>query len=644
MDARQFLSEFGHIMSAPGGVPRLREMILLLATSGRLVSGIATASPPHILLNEIEFQREVVNESLSSRRARLHYSPNTPVELFINAPLHWARAHLGEVGRIIGGGTPPKEEPAYFTADESGIVWLTPADLYGNKEKYVYSSQRRLTNKGLENSSAQIVPRGTVLFSSRAPIGYVAIAGCDLATNQGFKSVAPYVTEMSEFIHLYLRAIVPFVEKHASGTTFKEVSGRVVSALPIAFPGLDEQKRIVAKVDELLALCDKLEAQQQDRETLSKLTRSTVLNALESGNSADELNKAWHRVQSAFRLLFNEPNSTKSLNNTIARLAIRGKLTTQSGDDQVEVDEFLTVVQKKKAALIKKGLIQRERPAARITDRELPFSLPLGWRWCRLNEVSICRDGQRIPVSKSERELRRGGYPYYGASGVIDSIDDYIFDEPLLLVGEDGANLLNRSTPIAFLATGKYWVNNHAHVLDSANEVALRYLSIFINAIDLKPYVTGTAQPKMNQQKMNSIVVALPPPKEQARIVRIVDRLVSRCDDLFIQLEQAHKDAGKLTVASIAAITGIRIEDKEKMKVPKTELVSTLRIGVNPMNKEHAPLASILVRHQGELPAKTLFGSSGLEIDAFYQQLKTEMLKGWIVQPEVAYVKEVEAS
>ncbi|MFN2360386.1 MAG: restriction endonuclease subunit S [Marinobacter sp.] len=127
---------------------------------------------------------------------------------------------------------------------------------------------------------------------------------------------------------------------------------------------------------------------------------------------------------------------------------------------------------------------------------------------------------------------RSGEFDYYGASGVIDNIDDYLFDVPLLLTGEDGASLINRSTPIAFIARGKYWVNNHAHVIDGISEDFLRFLCLYINAISLEPYITGTAQPKMNQAKMNSIPVPLPPEKEQIRIVQKVDELMALCDQL----------------------------------------------------------------------------------------------------------------
>ena len=145
----------------------------------------------------------------------------------------------------------------------------------------------------------------------------------------------------------------------------------------------------------------------------------------------------------------------------------------------------------------------------------------------------IKRDAERIPLSVDERSKLAKKYDYYGASGVIDKVDDFIFDKPLLLIGEDGANLLTRNTPIAFIARGKYWVNNHAHVLDCNGDlVHMEYVMWFINAINLAPYVTGTAQPKMNQQKMNSIPVALPPLAEQKRIVAKLEEILPLCERL----------------------------------------------------------------------------------------------------------------
>ena len=160
-------------------------------------------------------------------------------------------------------------------------------------------------------------------------------------------------------------------------------------------------------------------------------------------------------------------------------------------------------------------------------DEEIPFEIPQGWEWARFGSLMINRDSERIPLSIFQRQSLDKIYDYYGASGVIDKVDKYLFDKDLLLIGEDGANLINRSTPIAFIAKGKYWVNNHAHVLDVCGGLNMTYISLFINAISLVDYVTGSAQPKMNQEKMNSILVTVPPTSEQVRIVNQVDTLQS---------------------------------------------------------------------------------------------------------------------
>jgi type I restriction enzyme S subunit len=161
-----------------------------------------------------------------------------------------------------------------------------------------------------------------------------------------------------------------------------------------------------------------------------------------------------------------------------------------------------------------------------------PVTNPMGWEVKPLGQLADNEDGQRVPVKKSDREAMHGEFPYYGASGVIDWVDGYLFEGDRLLIGEDGANLVARSTPIAFIASGKFWVNNHAHVLAYNGSAVLEYLETFINFIDVKPYLSGTAQPKLNQQKLNSIPVPCPPLGKQmlflgalSRISKISDRL-----------------------------------------------------------------------------------------------------------------------
>ena len=178
-------------------------------------------------------------------------------------------------------------------------------------------------------------------------------------------------------------------------------------------------------------------------------------------------------------------------------------------------------------------------------DEEIPFEIPQGWEWCRFGSLMINRDSERIPLSVAQRQTLKKVYDYYGASGVIDKVDKYLFDKDLLLIGEDGANLINRSTPIAFIAKGKYWVNNHAHVLDVCGGLNLAYIALFINAISLVNYVTGTAQPKMNQEKMNSILVTVPPISEQARIVNQIESL----QPLIIRYDKAQSELNILNTS-----------------------------------------------------------------------------------------------
>ena len=167
-----------------------------------------------------------------------------------------------------------------------------------------------------------------------------------------------------------------------------------------------------------------------------------------------------------------------------------------------------------------------------ITD-EIPFDIPENWAWCRLGTLLINRDGERKPLSSSVRSKQNEKkYDYYGATGVIDKVDSYIFSEKLLLVGEDGANLLSKIKPNAFFAEGKYWVNNHAHILDATDKSLLDYVIVVINSISLDNYITGSAQPKLSQERLNKILLPLPPLSEQRRIVEKIEELLALVNDL----------------------------------------------------------------------------------------------------------------
>lgn len=155
--------------------------------------------------------------------------------------MEFKKVKLGEIGKIVGGGTPKTKEESYYGGE---IAWITPKDLSLNKSKYIFYGERNITEEGLKNSSAKLLPKGTVLFSSRAPIGYVAIAGNDLATNQGFKSVIPAENVDSEFIYYLLINNVENIKNFGVGSTFREVSGSVMKNIEVMIPDFSIQRKI----------------------------------------------------------------------------------------------------------------------------------------------------------------------------------------------------------------------------------------------------------------------------------------------------------------------------------------------------------------------------------------------------------------
>ena len=156
-------------------------------------------------------------------------------ELFVdNADPAWTLGTISDLGTVVGGSTPSKSKPEYYTED--GIAWITPKDLSINKAKFISHGENDITELGLKNSSASIMPEGTVLFSSRAPIGYIAIASGEVTTNQGFKSVVPKPEIGTAYVYCFLKHNLPVIEGMASGSTFKEVSGSTMKNVPAVIP------------------------------------------------------------------------------------------------------------------------------------------------------------------------------------------------------------------------------------------------------------------------------------------------------------------------------------------------------------------------------------------------------------------------
>jgi type I restriction enzyme S subunit len=175
-----------------------------------------------------------------------------------------------------------------------------------------------------------------------------------------------------------------------------------------------------------------------------------------------------------------------------------------------------------------------------------------GWEVKKLGVICENLDSKRIPITQNKRN--KGEYPYYGASGIVDYVADYIFDDDLLLVSEDGANLLARTYPIAFPISGKVWVNNHAHVLKFESSTKQKFVEYYLNSIKLDAFVSGMAQPKLNQAMLNSIPIPIPPHPEQQRIVAILDEALEAINQAKANTEKNLQNARELFQSELNSI------------------------------------------------------------------------------------------
>ncbi|MCH4855709.1 restriction endonuclease subunit S [Bifidobacterium pseudolongum] len=257
---------------------RLRKSILRAAVEGKLTEQSDDDEPASVLLAGIREKRaQLVSEGKAkpvkggesiiyrddAGRWFERRGKSDPVcideEIPFDIPDSWCWARLSSLGEIVGGGTPRTSEEKYWSDADDGIPWITPADMKKGAPRRVYRGSRSISKKGLECSSARLLPEGTVLMSSRAPIGYLAIAGRELATNQGFKSLVLLDMNMNEWVLLTLEAFMPSIQKRASGTTFKEISGTEFGKTIIPIPPFSEQNRLVGGMHSLL---DEAEALQ----------------------------------------------------------------------------------------------------------------------------------------------------------------------------------------------------------------------------------------------------------------------------------------------------------------------------------------------------------------------------------------------
>lgn len=380
MDAQQFLAEFGHIVNAPGGVGRLRELVLHLAVSGDLLKIEAPENAAPLLDRILQQKRQHPDK----KKVIPKQAPVSPS--LIRAPSHWGFCRLGDIAlTITGGGTPSKNQPGYWNGD---IPWASVKDL--KDLKFLDGTEEHITEEGLRNSSSNLIPAGRVIVCTRMGLGKVAINRVAMAINQDLKALElPAEVSPDFFLLLYKTR-----EVKGTGTTVAGIKQDKLLALPVALPPVDEQVLIVAKVNELMALCDRLEQQQQDRRKLQNALRQSTLQALSSAESPHELQESWQRLQANFGRLFSEPEDVRDFKALVLDLAVSGRLLPTPAAPTLAADLIDQIGEARKRWMATAQ--DQEKKEAVAVQKKLrtqivatPSSaLPAHWCWASLLQIS----------------------------------------------------------------------------------------------------------------------------------------------------------------------------------------------------------------------------------------------------------------
>ncbi len=567
MKSAQLLALFEDVADAPDAIPRLRRFILDLAVRGKLVEQCPNDEPASQLLKRIQDEKARLEKSGTIRSARVMVAHDEG-PLF-QLPFTWLWCRLSEVGAIVGGGTPPSGDAENFTPGGSGLAWLTPADLGKQNGLYISHGTRDLTEKGLRSSSATRLPKGSVLFTSRAPIGYTRIALNEVSTNQGFKSVVPYIPECNLYIAVYFRAFGKWIDAKAPGTTFREVSGKIVSSLPFPLPPLAEQHRIVAKVDELMALCDRLHAAQAERENRRDRLTTVSLSRLRepSGTAGFEMSANIYLNQlSRFTL---RPGQLASLRQTILDMAASGKIVKQDPQDE-PASEMLRRIAKTRTDRIEDGRLTKG--VRRVESDGPPNAMPETWSWPMLGEITDIGTGS-TPSRTNTSFWKDGTIPWIvsGSTSRLRIVEGHGF----VTTDAVKAHRLRLYSPgtllVALYGQGK----TRGQVAELGIEATINqacaaicalpgfepmqsYLKLFLrrNYHEMRAESAGGAQPNLNLQKVKQLRVPLPPLAEQSRIVAKVDELMSLCDELEAHLTTAQSVSRHLLEALLHEALG----------------------------------------------------------------------------------------
>jgi type I restriction enzyme S subunit len=660
MDAQQFLAEFGHIANATGGIQQLREMIYQLAITGTLTPQIAQDGDVRTLLADISALRErLIGEKKYKRLPKLE-NEALEVPKGIELPPTWCWTRLLDIGEISPRNDAQDETQASFIS-MSGIPQLHMGKLAPESTKW------GAIKKGFTHfaNGDVVVAKITPCFENgKAAViqGLAHTIGAGTTELHVFRPIHSGI--LPDYIYLFVRSPYFAVEgeRNMTGTAGqKRLPTEYFATRAVPLPPTKEQSRIVAKVDELMALCDKLESRQQQRRKLQNALRQSILQAIAAATTPHELQTAWTRLETNFARLFSTPEDVSSLRKLILDLAVHGLLVHQSELDE-PIEKWLSDIAIQKAALVKQKLVAKQIALRDVPEEEYPFPLPKGWAFARLGHITNKIGSGSTPRGGREVYVKEG-IPFLRSQNVWNDglrLDDVAcitakeherMSGTAVVANDVLLNITGASLGRCALVPshfGEANVSQHVTIIRLTDPQVREYLHLCI----LSPYTqsmiwgrqVGMAREGLSKKVLEQFEIPLPPLAEQRRIVARVAQLMRLCDVLEDQLRNASNVAERMVVATIASITGITTEQEEDqpMKAPQTELISQLRLGTFPNIKAQAPLATILARHNGEMSARDLWQRWGADkgIDAFYTQLKTEVAHGWVQEPDVAEMRQ----
>lgn len=556
MNADFLLRHFDTLANTPDAVAKLRGLVLQLAVMGKLLPQDPSDEPASVLLKKIAAEKARLVRDKIRRSEPL--PPIKPEDVPFDVPEGWEWVRLGDVILTdTGGGTPSKLNNKYWDGD---IPWASVKDI--GKSKFIVKTIDHITADGLANSSSNIIPSGCIIVCTRMGLGKLSINTVDMAINQDLRAL-----KLSRHINIdFFYNFFLTQDVTGSGMTVKGIKRSELLMMPFPLPPLTEQHRIVARVDQLMALIDQLEQQRQTRRETRLRLNASALNALTTAPDAAAFHHAWGRIRDHFHRLYDHPQTVAQLRQAILQLAVMGKLVPQDPHDE-PASALLKKIATEKARLVREGKIKRGETLPPVDPEDAPFELPGGWEWCRLGMLGNVKGGGT--PSKQRPEYWEGDIPWISPkdmkvdfiSDSIDHINDAAVDDSSVKMIEEGALLmvirgmiLDHSFPVA-ITTVDATINQDMKALELFIDNMQRYVLLvskgsrdrFLALVQRSSH--GTC--RIESDRLFSLVIPLPPLPEQHRIVARVDQLMAVCDQLEEQLWQTQAHGARLMEAIV---------------------------------------------------------------------------------------------